>query len=126
LLEKLREEFDIVIFVSDEISEHYLPGGVSLERYTGVKRSKKLFGYVLDPSLLRNFRKSSSFSFRLKRYLFGDYARFGLMSPTGLTRLSRSLVFAIPGCFWLLRSMYIRKVLANKELVSETRKSNPV
>lgn len=87
--------------------------------------SKKIFNQILDASLVRNMRKSSSFTFRLKRFIFGDYFRFGLISPTGLLRFTRSLFNALPGVFHLLRVRYIKAALSCQELLEITEDFKP-
>jgi hypothetical protein len=121
LSKELQYDFEVLYCISEKVDNKFIPSDIRTSRYQVPKRAEKLFILVLDASLIRNVRKSSSFRFRLRRYCFGDYSRFGLPSPTGMLRFLRSLLLAAPGIYWFLKHQYrlASKSLHALNLVSE-------
>ena len=121
LSKELKYNFEVLYCISENVDSKYIPSGIRTSRYQVSKRASKLFILVLDASLIRNLTKSSSFLFRLRRFCFGDYSKFGLPSPIGVLRFLRSLLLATPGVYWFLKHQYriSSKSIKELSLVSE-------
>lgn len=122
---ELGRKFEVLYCISRFVDSRYIPSNLRVVRYEVSKKANKLFSLVLDASLIRARKKSSSFSFRLNRYLFGDYSRLGLVSPIGLVRLARSLINSMPGFYSLLHRRYTSAVKSIEYLEAETNKFKP-
>ena len=106
LSKELQNNFEVLYCISEDVDSKFIPSHIPISRYQVSKRASKFFLLVLDASLIRNVRRSTSFKFRLRRYCFGDYSRFRLPSPTGVFRFLRSLLMAVPGVYWFLIHQY--------------------
>jgi len=111
LYTELSSKFKLTIGIARNVKRIYIPTGIPYIDFSITKRAESLFVYLLDASLIRNLKKSKSFAFRLRRYLLGDYQRFIFFSPSGLLRLIRSALMAIPGPYFCLKYMYSREVM---------------
>lgn len=79
-------------------------------------KAGKLFGIYPDASLVRNLSKSSSFPFRLRRFLLGDYPKRLGFSPLGVIRLVKACLFALPGVYQNLFKRYRTSVIRKSDL----------
>lgn len=116
LLETLLNRFEVVIAKTSDVTipeSKFQPRIVEIEQN---QQSKVLFSRYLDAALIRNLRKSKSFRFRLKRFLFGDYSSIIGFSPHGLLRLLKAVYFALPKVYLKLCEEYRRAVAENSQL----------
>ena len=125
LYAELSSKFELTIAISRNVKSSYIPSEVTHMNFEITRRAYRLFDYVLDASLIRNVKKSTSFAFRLRRYLFGDYHRLIFFSPSGLLRLIRSVLMAIPGPYFCLKNLYSREVMKDVEFCDYVQANKP-
>jgi len=113
LIEKL---FDLTLVITEEIKVNEATSKFDLRRVESRPKAGKLFGIYLDASLVRNLSKSSSFRFRLIRFLLGDYPKKLGFSPLGVIRLVKACFFALPGVYQHLCKRYRISVIRKSDL----------
>lgn len=113
LYENLSKDFDLQIFFPAQVANRYKSRVTRYGVFDLPEAAQELAKLVLDASLIRNIHRSTSFSFRLKRYVLGDYRRFLNFSPTGLVRLAKALLFASPVLYRFIRYRYQRAYLSD-------------
>ena len=102
----LRNLFDVQLLIFDNVNTSEIKNDIMFESISVRRFANLIFPKVLDASLLRNIKKSSSFRYRFKRYLFGDYYRTFPLSPIGMKRFLISLLYIIPGIYISIISIY--------------------
>ena len=113
LYEDFSKDFDLQIFFPAQVANRYKGQVTRYGVFELPEAAQDLAKLVLDASLIRNIHRSTSFSFRLKRYVLGDYRRFLNFSPTGLLRLAKALLFATPVLYRFILYRYQRAYLSD-------------
>lgn len=116
IYEDFTQNFELQMILAPEVQDYYSERILGNLRIETSKREKDLARLMLDASLVRNVTKSSSFRFRLRRFVLGDYRRIMNFSPTGIIRLLTAISFAIPGLYGYLCRLYRAAYLSNKGL----------
>lgn len=115
LVDALITHFDLIIAATTDIQSLKEPNQVRIIRIN--KKPEKLFYKYLDASLIKNRKKSSSFRFRLHRYVFGDYPKWIGFSPRGLVRLLKAMLFSTPYVYETLCKIYRNSVMADSQIL---------
>lgn len=114
LFETLSNMFETRLVFSQDVNSGNFPVGGAYTVIPPYSMANRLFVSVLDAGLIRNLPKSTSFRFRVKRMLFGDYKEGFPLRPRGTLRFLRGLFFSTPGPFFLLNWIYLYCVRANQ------------
>jgi len=112
----IEESFDLTLVITEEIKVSEITAKFDLRRVESRPSAGKLYGIYLDASLVRNLSKSSSFRFRLIRFLLGDYPKKLGFSLRGVIRLAKAGFFALPGVYSHLCKRYRNSVMEQSDL----------
>ena len=125
LFEKLNANFELQFLVNEEVTTENYPSEIRIYKFKVEIAAIKMFPNVLDSSLIRNINRSSSFKFRLRRYLLGDYRKTIPLSLTGVIRLMTSLFNALPIRYRYQQSRYFKVCQFSPDLVRNVKNYDP-
>jgi hypothetical protein len=121
----LSESFQIQLLVVDGLSQSPLLSGYKHKIIVLSSWAQLLFRVVLDASMVRNFWKSSSFRFRIRRMILGDVKQKLPFRPRGVIRLLQSVLLAMPLLYSFITSLYRLSVLQSLKNLSISEVESP-
>lgn len=117
IVDTLLENFDLTLAVTSDLSLPEISKRIKVVKIEKGKLSESLFPKYLDASLIRNIYKSSSFRFRLQRFIFGDYPKPLGFSPKGLMRFIRAVFLSMPLIYGAICSLYKYSAIARSQIL---------
>lgn len=103
---RLSKVFSVEYLIADDIDIQVIPANCRITRFRVNPLTFKVFLLLLDASLVKFMSRSSSFKFRVRRMMKGDYDSKLGFNASGVFRIFRSYLSGIPGFFNLLQWTY--------------------